>query len=316
MMLATPYSRYVFGSLPWYSVLIVTGIVLALLHCYREEKRLGLPHDTVTDLALWLIPSGIIGARLYYVLFSWETFAHDPLSIFRLWEGGLAIYGGVIGGLLATILFSRKRKLPVFTLTDMIAPGLALAQAIGRWGNYFNMEAYGEVIHDAAWQFFPFAVLIPQGNEMVWHAATFFYESVWDLSIFIILYQLRTRIYRRGDVTLYYFLLYGAGRFVIEGLRTDSLMSGTLRVSQWLSIGLCLAVLGTLTIRCIRLHRLSAILWPVIGIISATLTMTLLSLSATWKHVVIALIVIFISIPLYRQTKREELPCPPHPSKT
>lgn len=311
-MLAMPYSRYIFGSLPWYSTLIVLGIVLALWHCFREEKRLGLPKDTVTDLALLTIPLGVVGARLYYVLFAWEAFAHQPISILKLWEGGLAIYGGVIGGFLAVVLFSRWRKIPVRTLTDIIVPGLALAQAIGRWGNYFNMEAYGEVITHPAWQFFPAGVLILEGGTPVWHMATFFYESMWNLLVFLSLYQLRTRIYKRGDVTLFYFLLYGAGRFVIEGLRTDSLMSGTLRVSQLLSLGLCTVALGVLILRGLKLRRRWTVVWTVI-LATALGAIALLPIQPIWKHVWMALSAILISIPLYKQTKLEESPCQPHP---
>lgn len=241
-MLATPSSRMFLGLLPWYSVLIVSGICLALLIAIRQEKRLGLPKDTVVDLALWVIPLGILGARIYYVVFAWDTFAPDPISVLYIWRGGMAIYGGIIGGFIAIVLFARKRRLPVFSLTDMIAPGLALAQAIGRWGNYFNMEAYGAEITSTAWQFFPAAVFIPSAGGGTWHMATFFYESLWDIVVFILLMSTRTRMRRRGDTTLWYFLLYGAGRLVIEGLRTDSLMASTLRVSQLLSAGLCLAV--------------------------------------------------------------------------
>ena len=228
--------RYLLGALPWYSVMIICGILTAILLCGREEKRLGLPEDTVIDLALRLVPCGIIGARLYYVAFAWDSFANDPLSILYVWQGGLAIYGGVIGGLLAVIVFALRRRLPPLLLTDMIVPTLALAQAIGRWGNYFNMEAYGAEITNPAWQFFPAGVLIPEGSGYVWHMATFFYESMWNVLVFLILwFVIRKRKKHHGVVTLWYALLYGAGRFLIEGLRTDSLMSGSLRVSQVLS---------------------------------------------------------------------------------
>lgn len=241
-MLATPSSRLIFGLIPWYSALIVTGICVALWLAGREEKRLNLPRDTVIDLALWVIPFGVVGARLYYVAFAWNTFASHPLSILFVWQGGLAIYGGILGGLLAIILFAKKKRLSLPLLTDMIVPGLALAQAIGRWGNYFNMEAYGLEISNPAWQFFPLAVLIPGPSGSSWHMATFFYESVWNLMVFAALYVLRKRTRRPGDLTLWYMLLYGTGRLIIEGLRTDSLMAAqdTLRISQVLSVVLCL----------------------------------------------------------------------------
>ena len=243
MLMSIPYSRYIFGIVPWYSVLIVCGVIAAITLCSHEEKRLRLPADTVIDLALWTIPMGVIGARLYYVVFQWPLFADDLFSILRVWEGGLAIYGGVIGGFIAVLLFAWHKRISPFTLTDVIVPGLALAQCIGRWGNYFNMEAYGRVITDPAWQFFPIGVQIPSGDGYVWHMATFFYESCWNLSVFLLLwFVVRKRRKYTGQVTLWYLLLYGVGRALIEGLRTDSLMSGSIRVSQLLS--LCLVVIS------------------------------------------------------------------------
>ena len=244
--MAIPYSRYIIGSLPWYSVLVVLGMALALLICSRGEKRLGLPRDTAIDLGLCVIPCGIVGARLYYAAFAWDMFASDPLRILRVWEGGLAVYGGVIGGFLAAAVFCRLRRIPLATITDLIVPGLALAQAIGRWGNYFNMEAFGREITNPAWQFFPVGVLIPEGGEMVWHMATFFYESIWDLGVFAALMALRERVRRPFALTCWYFVLYGVGRFLIEGLRTDSLMLGPLRVSQMLSAAMVLIAGGWL----------------------------------------------------------------------
>ena len=242
MFPAVPYSRFIIGTLPWYSVLIVTGILIAIWLCSREEKRLSLPEDTVIDLALMLVPFGVIGARLYYVAFAWETFARDPLSILYIWQGGLAIYGGVIGGVIAILIFCRWKKLNPLMLMDMVIPTVALAQAIGRWGNYFNMEAYGAPITDPAWQFFPVGVLIPESGSYVWHMATFFYESVWNLLVFCVLwFVIRKRKKTHGVVTLWYALLYGVGRAIIEGLRTDSLMLGPVRVSQLLSLLLAAA---------------------------------------------------------------------------
>lgn len=259
MFAAIPYSRYIIGQLPWYSVLIIAGISIAVLLCAREEKRIGLPDDTVIDLALWLVPMGIIGARLYYVAFSWSTYAHNPISILYVWEGGLAIYGGVIGGLLAILLFAKRRKLHPLQLTDMITPTLALAQAIGRWGNYFNMEAYGAAITDPAWQFFPIGVLIPENGQYVWHMATFFYESIWNLAAFLILwFIIRRKKKHHRTTTCWYMLLYGTGRFLIEGLRTDSLMTGGIRVSQLLSALIAVAGIALLILRSIMNHRPSS----------------------------------------------------------
>jgi len=251
--MSIPYSRYLFGALPWYGLLIVCGIIAAITLCIHEEKRLGLKTDTVIDAAFWVIPFGILGARLYYVAFQWDMFAPDPLSILRLWEGGLAIYGGVIGGLLAMLLFARHRKMNPFILSDITVSGLALAQSIGRWGNYFNMEAYGREITDPAWQFFPVGVQIPSAEGYTWHMATFFYESSWNLLVFLILwFVIRKRSKVTGTTTLWYLLLYGAGRFFIEGLRMDSLMTSTIRVSQLLSLVLVLLSAAFLIAHAIR----------------------------------------------------------------
>lgn len=239
--MAIPYSRTIVGGLPWYSVLIVVGIALAVYLAGKEERRLGLPKDTSIDLALVVVPCGIVGARIYYVAMSWQSFAGDPLSVLYIWEGGIAIYGAVIGGAVGAWIYARIKKLSFARIADMIAPGLLLAQAIGRWGNYFNMEAYGPAVQNAGLQFFPLAVLVPSGDGYAWHAATFFYESVWNLCGFGLLWKLRAAQRRNGAVFAWYLLIYGSGRFVIEQLRQDSLYLGPLRVSQYLSVILCAA---------------------------------------------------------------------------
>lgn len=237
--MSIPYSRYIFGTIPWYGVMIVTGVLAAILLCMHEEKRLRYPADTVIDMAFWAIPLSLVGARAYYAFFNWQVFADDPLSVLRIWEGGIAIYGAVLGGLVGVLIFAKRRQLNPFSLTDMIVPGLALAQGIGRWGNYFNMEAFGREILNPIWQFFPVGVQIPSETGYTWHMATFFYESCWDVLVFLVLwFVIRKRKKTPGVTTLWYLLLYGAGRFVIEGLRMDSLMSGSIRVSQLLSLAL------------------------------------------------------------------------------
>ena len=237
--------RLLFGFLPVYGLLISAGIALGVFLCSREEKRLGLPKDISIDFALWAVPAAVIGARLYYVAFQWEVYAQNPIRIFYVWEGGLAIYGGVIGGAVAAFLLAKKKRISYAALADMVAPALILGQAIGRWGNFINGEAYGYLVENPALQFFPFAVFV-QGE---WHLATFFYESMWDLAGFFLLWLNRKKVKIRGDLFLSYLVWYGAGRSVIEGLRTDSLMWGPFRVSQVLSLGLCLGALLWLFIR-------------------------------------------------------------------
>ena len=152
--------RLLFGVIPVYGLLITLGIALAVFICSREEKRLSLPRDISIDLALWAVPAAVIGARLYYVVFQWKMYADDPVRILYIWEGGLAIYGGVIGGALGLFALSRKSKVPFARLTDLVAPVLILGQAIGRWGNFINGEAFGYAVTNPSWQFFPFAVFV------------------------------------------------------------------------------------------------------------------------------------------------------------
>ena len=238
--------RLIFGILPWYSLLVVTGMAAAVWLATLEERRRGLPKDTILDLALWLLPLGVLGARIYYVVFSWDQYAANPVSALYIWEGGLAIYGGVIAGALVAWFFCRKRGISLPVMADMIVPGLALAQGIGRWGNFFNSEAYGVETADAFWRFFPASVRIGE----TWHLACFFYESVLDAAVFAWLWANRRRRRHDGDTLLGYLLLYGAGRMLIEGLRTDSLyLTGTLRVSQLLSAGMVLAACAVWTLR-------------------------------------------------------------------
>ena len=222
-----------------YGILIALGVVAAVLYMSREAKRLSLPDETAVDMALWSVPIAVLFSRFYYVAFTWERYRHDFISIFKVWEGGLAIYGGVIGGALGVYALSRYKKLPFLQLLDLVAPGLILGQAIGRWGNFFNGEAFGEAITNPAWQFFPAAVFV----EGQWHIATFFYESAFNLLGFFVLLRLRKWSYRRGHGFLlqWYFIWYGLVRLVIEGLRTDSLMWGGVRVSQALSALLAVA---------------------------------------------------------------------------
>ncbi len=237
--------RMLFGFIPIYGLLISLGIGLGVWLCSRQEERLGLPKDTAVDFALWVIPAAIIGARLYYVAFQWEAYRDDLSRVFRVWEGGMAIYGGVIGGAVAALLYAKIKKRPFGALADMTAPALILGQAIGRWGNFVNREAYGRAITTPALQFFPIAVNI--AGE--WHMATFFYESAWNFLGFWVLWLNRKKTTAPGNLFLLYLCWYGLGRAVIEGLRTDSLMLGSLRVSQMLSLALLIAAGAALLIR-------------------------------------------------------------------
>ena len=264
--MAIPYNRNLLPGVSWYSALIVMGILCAILLAEKEERRRKLPKDTIIDLALWAIPAGIVGARLYYVLMSLDQFRANPVSVLYIWEGGIAIYGGILGGMLAVFLYARRKKLNFLTLTDVLAPGVLLAQAIGRWGNYFNMECYGPEILSPALQFFPVGVLIPDGTGgYVWHMATFFYESLWNLCGFCALWALRKRQTRPGNLFAWYLLIYGSGRFIIEQLRQDSLYVGSLRASQWLSLVFCIAAALWLLWGCYGKNRLENLAFSALG---------------------------------------------------
>lgn len=220
--------------------------MIAFVLSDKEAVSQLLPKDTMVDLAIRILPVGILGARIYYVLFSWDSFADNVLSVFYIWEGGLAIYGGLIAGFLTVLFFCRRRKLHLFMMLDLIVPGVALAQSIGRWGNYFNQEAFGFPLNaTSSLCFFPIAVLIQEPSGYVWHLATFFFESMLDLLISIFLFWGRRNLFRRrGDVFLFYVFLYSSGRLVIENMRMDSLYLGsTIRISQLFSIAAVIFIL-------------------------------------------------------------------------
>ncbi len=227
----------IFGlEVHWYGVIIACGMALAVWLASAREKRLGLPKETTLDLALLGIPAAIVCARIYYVIFSWSAYADDPVKALYIWEGGMAIYGGIIGGVLAGWLYGRKKKLPFLRLADLAAPSIALGQGIGRWGNFVNQEAYGAAVAHAWQQRFPIGVFI-QADGM-WHYATFFYESAWCLLIvaLLLIAERKRQMNREGDIFLAYVFLYALERALVEGLRTDSLYLGPLRVSQLLSL--------------------------------------------------------------------------------
>lgn len=245
----------------WYGIIIAIGVILALILSVTEGKRLGIKEDYFYDYLLWAIPIAIICARLYYVVFQWPYYAQHPGEIIAIWDGGIAIYGAIIGGFLTLYFFCRIRHLSMWTMMDVIAPTLIMAQGIGRWGNFMNQEAFGRVTTRAAL----LAQHIPEWvvNQMYigghYRVPTFLYESIWDLTGFVLLIILRHRrhLFRQGEVFLAYVMWYATGRFVIEGMRTDSLMLGTIRISQLLSLVFLIAALVILVVR----RRFSKVDW-------------------------------------------------------
>ena len=241
LTLNPPASFTLFGRpVYFYGVLIGLGFILGILFCAKRAKRFGLKEDDVYDVMIWLIPCSILGARLYYVLFQLDYYVQHPGELFAIWNGGIAIYGGVIGGILAVWLVCRRKKIPVLAMMDNLSYGLLVGQIIGRWGNFMNREAFGAQTE----VFCRMGLTAPDGTTIYVHP-TFLYESLWNLGVLLFLLWFDKKGKRRfdGHCVALYFLLYGIGRFWIEGLRTDSLYIGStgIRVSQALSLVLVLA---------------------------------------------------------------------------
>ena len=224
----------------WYAIIIVSGIALALWMSNREAVRVGLKEDDMTNFILWALPIAIIGARLYYILFDLEPYLADPIQIFNTRSGGLAIYGGLIAAVIVLIVYPRHNFIDPWLFLDVVAPGVMLGQAMGRWGNFTNHEAYGG---ETTRQFLE-SLHLPQFiiNNMYIDGAfrqpTFFYESMWSLLGLILILIIRKKVVvKRGELFLGYVTWYSFGRFFVEGMRTDSLyFFGGLRVSQVLSL--------------------------------------------------------------------------------
>ena len=227
------------------------GVVLA---CWLGKKR-GVKSDDIFLLALIVLPLAVVGARLYYCFF--YEYNYSLMEIFNVRQGGLAIYGGVIGGIIGVLIFAliKKDMKIVFTLFDVCAPCLLLGQAIGRWGNFFNQEAFGNMVTDPNYQWFPYAVFIE--NKSAWFQATFFYESIWNLIGVAVLLMIYFKLHNSGYTTAGYFIWYGLGRMFIEGLRSDSLYLGTtgIRVSQLLSAVLIVIGVVILVVNFIKKRR-------------------------------------------------------------
>lgn len=218
----------IFGiDVMWYGVLIATGMLIGIALAIREAKRVGISEDDVLNIAIIAIPVAIICARLYYVIFSWDYYSQNPGEIFNIRGGGLAIHGGLIGGILTGFIYAKVKKLDFFKTADAVMVGMPLAQAIGRWGNFINGEAHGGPTS------LPWGIMV----DGVKVHPTFLYESIWDFGIFLfIMFYMRKKKTYEGEVIVSYITLYSIGRFFIEGLRTDSLMFGPIRMAQFVSL--------------------------------------------------------------------------------
>ncbi len=223
----------IFGfSIAWYAVLIALGFMLGAMYAFSRMKEFGINPDKAIDAIIAGMIGGIVGARLYYVAFSWDLYKDDLLSIFKTWEGGMALYGSVIGGLGLGILLCKIRKVKILPMVDLAMMAFLIGQAIGRWGNFMNVEAYGSETTS----------LFAMGGTGISGTVhpCFLYESVWCIVGFVLLHLYAKKRKFDGEITLMYAMWYGTGRAIIEGLRTDSLYLGSLRISQVLSIVLVL----------------------------------------------------------------------------
>lgn len=226
-----------------YGVVIALGFLLAILYGKKRCRSFGYDFDKVVDALLWAVPLAIVCARIYYVVFYWKEggYAENPISILYIWEGGIAIYGGIIGAAIGLILFSKVEKQKLTPYLDLMGLGLLIGQLIGRWGNFFNREAYGAETDC----FLRMGLLDEAGAAHYWHP-TFLYESVWNLIGFLLLHFFSKKRKYDGQVFLLYVAWYGLGRAWIEGLRTDSLWLGPIRVSQLLALVSFAAAAGIL----------------------------------------------------------------------
>ena len=222
----------------WYSVTMLLAVLTGVYLAIRESKKQGM-YSFISDLITYAIVFGIIGARLYYVIFNFDSYKNNLLEIFAIWNGGIAIYGAIIGGFLAIVYLARKREQSIIKTTDIVVPGLILAQAIGRWGNFFNGEAHGTEVSLQFLESLHLPNFIIEGMYIdgAYYHPTFLYESIWCALGFIVLIIIRKITKRKtGIMTFTYFIWYGIGRLFIEGLRTDSLYLGNFRISQIVSI--------------------------------------------------------------------------------
>ena len=227
-------------SIRWYAICIVSGLILAVYLSMKEAPRKKINPDDIIDFILIAFPLAIVGARLYYVIFEWGYYSQHLGEIFAIWNGGIAIYGGLLTGALVLYLFSRRRLIEPIDFLDIAAPSVMIAQSIGRWGNFFNQEAYGTAVKSL--NYLPPFIRDQMYIDGSYRQPTFLYESIWNLLGFLLILILRRKpqFLRQGEITAFYLIWYGFGRMIIEGMRTDSLMFAGLRVSQWLSMILIL----------------------------------------------------------------------------
>ncbi|MDM5299559.1 prolipoprotein diacylglyceryl transferase [Bacillus pumilus] len=242
-------------SVHWYGVIIGVGALLGLWLALRECEKRGINKDTFIDMILFAIPIAIIFARIYYVSFEWDYYQQHPNEMMKIWNGGIAIHGGLIGAVLTAIVFTRLKKVSFWKIADVAAPSILLGQAIGRWGNFINQEAHGEAVSRAFLEnlHLPTFIIDQMYIDGTYYHPTFLYESLWNIAGVVLLILLRRTSIRRGEIFLSYLIWYSIGRFFIEGMRTDSLMlTEQLRVAQIISITICVVAILFIILRRIK----------------------------------------------------------------
>lgn len=243
-----------FGPLQvhWYGVIIGSGLALALWMAMRESEKRNLQKEIFADLMLWAIPIAIISARIYYVIFEWEYYSQNLSQIPKIWEGGIAIHGALIGSVITAYFFTKARRVSFWKLADIAAPSIIIGQAIGRWGNFINQEAHGGEVSRSFLEnlFLPEFIINQMYIDGAYYHPTFLYESLWNFAGVILLIALRKVNLRRGESFLTYVIWYSIGRYFVEGLRTDSLMlTDHLRVAQAISIFLIVLAVSLIIYR-------------------------------------------------------------------
>ena len=253
-----PPAGFMLGTLSinLYGLIIALGLMAAVVYAWNRSREFGIKSDDITDGVLWIVPFSILCARLYYCAFTWEEmgYAENPMSILQIWNGGLAIYGGVIGAVIGVTVFCLFKKIKLPALLDLVALGFLIGQSVGRWGNFFNREAFGAETDFFLGMGLKLTASGTAASEFHYYHPTFLYESLWNALGFVLLHLLSKKRKYDGQIALSYLAWYGLGRAIIEGLRTDSLYWGTFRVSQLLAAITCAGAVIALMALSLRYH--------------------------------------------------------------
>lgn len=245
-------------TVTWYAIFILSGIIVAYILINKESKKYDISSSFVSNLIFWCVIFGIIGARIYYVLFNLDYYMQDPIEIIKIWNGGLAIHGGIIAGIITLVVYCKKYKINILKMTDIACVGVIIAQAIGRWGNFFNGEAHGGIVSRTFLENLHLPNFIIEGMHIgkYYYAPTYLYESVLNVIGFILLIIIRKfKKIKLGNITALYLIWYGIVRFIIESMRTDSLLLGNMKIAQLISIIMIIIGIIMLIVTSIKCDR-------------------------------------------------------------